>query len=91
MLFGKITNLLDDNPNAKCDRCTGAKKNKPVVGLVIIKKMKRNNDSWDSSKILYPENGKEYDCEIWMNKGNLKVKGKHWTGFSRTQTWYPLN
>ena len=90
MLFGKITKLLDKDPSTLCKKCTGNKKNKPVVGLVIIEKLKPNKDSWENGKIIDPENGKEYDCELWVEDGTLKVKGKHWTGFSRTQTWYPL-
>lgn len=90
MLFGKITKLLDVAPDAKCDKCSGDKKNKPVVGLVIIEGMKPYKDYWRKGKILDPENGKEYTCELWIEDGNLKIKGKHWTGFYRTQTWYPL-
>ncbi|MEM1321842.1 MAG: DUF2147 domain-containing protein [Bacteroidota bacterium] len=90
LLFGKITQLLDKDPNALCNLCSGKKKNQPVVGLVIIEKMKSNQNAWENGKILDPETGKEYNCELWMEDGNLKVKGKHWTGFSRTQTWYRL-
>ncbi|MEM6737661.1 MAG: DUF2147 domain-containing protein, partial [Bacteroidota bacterium] len=80
LLFGKITKLLGDDPNAKCDLCSGAKKNKPIVGLVIIEKMKPYKDYWKNGEILDPETGKEYACELWIEDGNLKIKGKHWTG-----------
>ncbi|MEM6263916.1 MAG: DUF2147 domain-containing protein [Bacteroidota bacterium] len=89
-LYGKITKLLNQDSGARCDQCSGAKKNKPVVGLVIIEKMEPQKNLWEGGTILDPENGNEYDCEFWMDGSNLKVKGKHWTGFSRTQTWYPL-
>lgn len=55
----------------------------------MFEKMKPSKASWKKGKILDPENGNEYDCELWIEDGNLKVKGKHGTGFSRTQTWYP--
>ena len=90
MLFGKISKLLDHNPDALCKLCSGKKKNTPIVGLVIIEKMNPNKEVWEGGKILDPETGKEYDCELWLEDGNLKVKGKHWTGFSQTQTWYSL-
>ncbi|MEM6964978.1 MAG: DUF2147 domain-containing protein [Bacteroidota bacterium] len=89
-IFGKITKLLDADPNAKCDQCSGSKKNKPIVGLVIIEDLKPYKDYWRKGQILDPENGKEYTCELWLEDGNLKIKGKHWTGFYRTQTWYPI-
>ena len=61
------------------------------MGLVIIEKMQRYQDYWKKDKIPDPENGKEYDCELWIEDDYLKMTGKHWTGFSRTQTWYPLD
>ncbi|MEM8888533.1 MAG: DUF2147 domain-containing protein [Bacteroidota bacterium] len=90
MLFGKITKLLIGDSNAICDRCSGSKKNKPMLGLVIIENMKPEGDSWKKGKILDPEDGKEFDCEIWVEEGTLKVRGKHWTGLYRTQTWFKV-
>lgn len=48
--------------------------------------MQPSGDTWAKGEILDPENRKEYICELWMENGTLIVKGKHWTGFSRTQT-----
>lgn len=90
-LFGKIAKLLLADPSTVCDACKGDKKNKPVLGLVIIEDMKSNKDFWKGGSILDPESGKDYGCSIWFDDGNtdvLKVRGKHWTGIYRTQTWY---
>lgn len=90
-LFGKIAKLLLADPSTICDACKGDKKNKPVLGLVIIEDMKSNKDFWKGGSILDPESGKDYGCSIWFDDGNtdvLKVRGKHWTGIYRTQTWY---
>ncbi|MEL7249242.1 MAG: DUF2147 domain-containing protein [Bacteroidota bacterium] len=89
-LFGKVTKLLQEDPSTVCDRCSGNNKNKPVVGLVIIEDLKPEGNSWASGTILDPKDGKEYNCEIWLEGGNLKVRGKHWTGLYRTQTWYRI-
>ncbi|MEL6655007.1 MAG: DUF2147 domain-containing protein [Bacteroidota bacterium] len=89
-LFGKVTKLLQEDPNTVCDQCSGSNKNKPVVGLVIIEDLKQEGNSWASGTILDPKDGKEYNCEIWLEGGNLKVRGKHWTGLYRTQTWYRI-
>lgn len=91
--FGKIVKLLDEDPNVLCEKCPGDKKNKPVVGLVIIENMKSYKDYWRKGDILDPESGNEYGCSIWFEEGNkdiLKVRGKHWTGLYRTQTWYRI-
>lgn len=89
---GKIMKLFNPpEPNPVCVECPGDKKDKPIVGLVVISGMQKvtNQEKLINGTILDPENGKEYKCEIWKEGGNLKVKGKHWTGISRTQTWYP--
>jgi len=33
-----------------------------------------------------PETGKVYDCKIWLENGQLKVRG-YVAFFYRTQTW----
>lgn len=89
--FGKITKLLQAEPGTLCDSCKGDKKNKPVLGLVIIENMKPHKDFWKGGSILDPESGNDYRCSIWFEdekKEILKVRGKHWSGIYRTQTWY---
>jgi len=90
MLFGKITKLLDADPSTLCDQCPGDKKDTPIIGLVIIEKVKAYKDYWRKGKILDPEDGNVYGCQLWVEDGNLKVRGKHWTGLYRTQTWYQV-
>jgi len=92
-LFGKITKLLLRNDNPKCDECSGSKKNKPIVGLVIIEDMPKYDNYWKGGTILDPESGSEYDCSLWFENKNydkLYVRGRHWTGLYRTQTWNRL-
>ena len=93
-LFGKIVKLLRKGPDTICEKCPGAKKNKKLVGMVIIEDLVKKNDYWKNGSILDPESGKEYNCSIWFEEGNtdeLKVRGKHWTGLYRTQTWYKVD
>jgi uncharacterized protein (DUF2147 family) len=91
-LYGKIVYLYpregrEDNP--KCTKCSGDRKNQPLVGLQIVRGMKWDGDEWDSGTIVDPENGKIYSCSIWLEEGNpdkLNVRG--YVGpFFRTQTW----
>jgi uncharacterized protein (DUF2147 family) len=88
-LYGKIVKLLQREPDVVCVECPGAKKNQKVIGLEIIWDMKPYDDYWSYGKILDPESGKEYKCNISMNGSNkLDVRG--YVGFAalgRTQTW----
>jgi uncharacterized protein (DUF2147 family) len=89
-LFGKIASLTE--PNEKdgspkiCTKCEGAEKDKPVVGLVIIKGLSKDGDEYSGGTIMDPESGKVYKCVLWLDGGNLKVRGKLGP-FFRTQTW----
>ena len=89
--FGKVVKLLKSDPDTICDECKGDKKDKPVLGMVILESLEPVKDYWGSGTIMDPENGKEYGCSVWFEedkKEELKVRGKHWTGLYRTQTWY---
>ena len=89
--YGRIVKLLDDEPTIVCDHCSGEKKDKPILGMVILERLSPYRDYWSQGKILDPANGNEYRCSVWYDDGNtdeLKVRGKHWTGLYRTQTWY---
>lgn len=87
--YGKIIKLLDkskgENPN--CKKCPGELKDKPILEMVIIRDMVKNGTTWTSGRVLDPESGKDYSCKIWIENGNLKLRG-YWGLFYRTQTWY---
>ena len=89
--FGKVIKLLQRDPDTLCEKCPGEKKNKPLIGMVIIEDLQPVKDYWKKGNIMDPENGNEYGCSVWFEDDKpdeLKVRGKHWTGLYRTQTWY---
>lgn len=94
---GRIERLLNRQPgdeNPDCKNCSGknakyrARDNK-VIGIVFVRDLEYNPDRkrWEKGSIFDPAKGSEYRCEVWLEKGILKVKGMHWTGLSRTQDW----
>jgi uncharacterized protein (DUF2147 family) len=89
-LYGKITKLLlPEDEGKKCINCKGKNKNQPIEGMVIIKDLELEDDTWEDGTILDPKSGKVYDCYIGFQDSNtLKVRG--FLGFSllgRTQIW----
>ena len=89
-LFGKIVGLPEPN-NAQgkpktCTKCQGADKDKPIIGLVIVKDLGPSGDRYKGGTILDPEDGKVYKAEIWSEDGKLKVRG-YLGPFYKTQTW----
>lgn len=90
---GKIVQILTGNDEARCTECTGADKNKPILGLVIIQDLVADADApstWEDGTIIDPRKGSSYRLSAWYENGNtdkLYIRGKHWTGLYRTQTW----
>lgn len=89
-IYGKVVKILNPaKKDAKCTECKGADKNKPILGMVIIKGLEKDDDEYTDGKILDPNNGKLYSCTIKLDgKNTLEVRG--YIGFSfigRSQTW----
>ena len=91
VVFGKITKLLKDAPDKTCDRCKGARKDQPLLGMVVMENLKETKDCFGDGRVYDPVTGNDYKCSIWLEPGKpneLRVRGTHWSGIYRTQTWY---
>ena len=92
VLFGSITKLLrkEAKQDAICDQCSDDRKDKPMLGLEIIRGAKKadGKDVWEDGKNLDPENGKSYTLRLTpIEDGKkLEVRGSVF-GIGRTQTW----
>ena len=89
--FGKIVKLFrepGEDQNPTCDECKGKLKGQPIIGMEIITDMEKDGDEYEDGQILDPENGKTYDCKMWIEDGKLRVRG-YLLFFYRTQTWLP--
>jgi uncharacterized protein (DUF2147 family) len=92
VLSGRIEKQLrkDAKPDAKCDECTDDRKDKPIVGLEIIRGARKaaDKDVWEDGKILDPENGRDYRLRLTPVEGGRKLEVRGSFGpFGRTQTW----
>lgn len=87
VLTGRIVDLFDKSKLGKvCDACPSDRHGQPIVGMEIIRGMRRDGREWQGGTILDPETGKLYDCRLWVENGQLKVRG-YVAFFFRTQTW----
>ena len=93
VISGKITKLLrkEAKQDAVCDKCTDDRKDKPMLGLEIIRGGKKidGKDVWEGGKILDPEEGKNYTLRMTpIEDGKkLEVRGILFGPIGRTQTW----
>ena len=81
------TTMLDD----VCEKCTDERKDKPVLGMTIIRNIKASADDkgiWDGGDILDPNNGKVYRARLKPVDGGKKLEMRGYIGpFYRTQVW----
>ena len=89
-LFGRVTEVRPGRiPTDVCDKCSGEYKNKPILGLVILRNFRAEGDDWVDGTAVDPENGKEYKGKIWSEGAD----GLHLRGFigitlfGRTELW----
>jgi uncharacterized protein (DUF2147 family) len=92
VLSGRIEKVLrkDAKPDEKCVECADDRKDKPMVGLEIIRGAKKSADGegWQEGKILDPENGRDYKLRLTPIDGGAKLQVRGSFGpFWRTQTW----
>ena len=92
-LSGRIEKLLDpkDNPNDVCSKCTDDRKDKPVIGLTILRNLKQGADDktvWEGGEVLDPEDGKSYRARLKPQNGGKELQLRGYLGpFYRTQVW----
>lgn len=90
---GRIVELLGepDGGRAKlCDRCTGAERNRPLVGLVVLRGLTRDGTTFSGGTITDPKTGKTYKCTIELLDGGARLKVRGFVGLSlagRNQFW----
>lgn len=91
-LFGKIESAVDPATAAQiCDLCPGDRKNKPVIGLVIMRHMKKQDTEYAGGDIVDPDTGWVYRCKLKLADKGAKLELRGYIGFSllgRTQTWW---
>ena len=92
VLTGRIEQLLRPgaDPKAVCDRCTDDRKDQPILGMEIIRGVKKDEDRdvWEGGRILDPEKGSTYALRLTPVDGGHRLQVRGSIGpFWRTQTW----
>ena len=92
VLTGKIEKLLDPaKQNDVCDKCTDDRKDKPILGMTIVRNVKQDADDpalWTGGDITDPKNGKVYRVRMKPIDGGKTLEVRGYIGpFFRNQTW----
>lgn len=96
--YGKLVWLKEPNdeqgkPKLDVNNPDKNGKNKPLLGLVILRDFVHDDGEWTGGRIYDPQNGKDYKCYMKLKDSKtLSVRG--YIGISmlgRTEVWTRVN
>lgn len=94
VVSGKIekTYRADAKPDARCVECKDDRKDQPIIGLEIIRGLKKTDgkEVWEGGTVVDPDSGTVYKAKVTPIDGGGKLEMRGFVGFSllgRTQTW----
>jgi uncharacterized protein (DUF2147 family) len=87
----KLFSQPGEDPNPVCSRCTDDRKDMPLLGLPMIRGMKRVGLRYEGGTVLDPRDGKVYSAVMTLDpaKGILTLRG--YLGFEflgKNDVWY---
>jgi uncharacterized protein (DUF2147 family) len=89
--FGHIVQSFTPGAQTRvCTKCSDDRKDKPILGLEIIRNMSKRDAEFAGGEILDPDSGWVYRCKFHLEEGGQKLSVRGYIGFSlfgRSQTW----
>jgi uncharacterized protein (DUF2147 family) len=76
-----------------CRKCTGDQKDAPMIGLTIVKGMKRDGNDYTGGTILDPRDGTVYHAQMQLSADGEQLFVRGYLGIpllGQTQTWTRL-
>jgi uncharacterized protein (DUF2147 family) len=90
-IFGTIEASFDPKEaRLVCSKCEGDRKDKPLIGLLFLRHMKRHGDEYSGGDIVDPDTGWVYRCRLTLLDGGKKMVVRGFLGIAllgRSQVW----
>ena len=97
LMTGRIERSLLPTPPGVvllCTLCPDERKDKPLIGMEIIRQMKPSSDSqtWEGGNLLDPDKGKIFKAQLQLQNSGTKLQVRGYIGpFFRNQTWIRIS
>ena len=78
------------SPAPLCEECSGELKNKPVIGMTILRGLRWDGAEYSGGEILDPDDGNVYRCSMRLSEDGRTLEVRGYIGialFGRTQRW----
>lgn len=91
-LFARVEHVLvTEGVPSTCVKCRDDRKGQPLVGLVIMRNMRKAGNDYRGGDILDPESGKVYRCRMTLDATGQRLTIRGYIGislFGRSQVWH---
>lgn len=86
--YGKIVKLSTGPANAVCTKCNDDRKDKPLMGMLVLSGLKKEAGRYVDGKVYDADEGKEYKCSMTlMSQEKLQVTACVLFGICQSHYW----